>query len=158
MQINIGTKIKELRMRDGRTQDALANAVGVTAQAVSRWEAMGGYPDMEIIPAIANYFHVTIDELFGYNEDRMKKLDDIIKKAESEINACSDMEECVSMLWAAADEFPNEPKVFVNLGFALLQQGWKNTAQEATPRTAQIIIILIRNIILKIHIGSRCLG
>lgn len=67
MQVNIGTKIKELRKRDGRTQDAMANAIGVTAQAISRWEANGGYPDMEIIPSIANYFGITIEQLSQCN-------------------------------------------------------------------------------------------
>ncbi len=65
--IRLGEMIKELRRRDGRTQDALANELGVTAQAVSRWEKGICYPDMEIIPSIANFFSVSIDELFGYD-------------------------------------------------------------------------------------------
>ena len=60
MQVNIGEKIKELRKKNGRKQEDLATALGVTPQAISRWEANGGYPDMGMIPAIANYFHITI--------------------------------------------------------------------------------------------------
>ena len=78
MNIKIGEKIKNLRARDGRKQEDLANALGVSPQAVSRWEANGGYPDMELLPAIANYFNVTIDELFGYSKDRQEKLKAII--------------------------------------------------------------------------------
>ena len=64
MQLDLGTKIRELRRQNGRTQEALADALGVTSQAVSRWESGGSYPDMEIIPSIANYFGISIDELF----------------------------------------------------------------------------------------------
>ena len=77
MQLNIGQKIRELRRRDGRTQEDLALAIGVTSQAVSRWEANGGYPDMEMIPSIANYFGISIDELFGYNNERSKMIDEL---------------------------------------------------------------------------------
>ena len=79
MQLNLGTKIRELRRRDGRTQETLAEALGVTPQAVSRWESGGSYPDMEIMPSIANYFGVTIDALFGYHNDREIKIDAIIR-------------------------------------------------------------------------------
>ena len=73
--IKVGEKIKELRQRKGRTQEALANELGVTAQAVSRWEKGICYPDMEVIPSIANYFGVSIDELFGYDNERSIKID-----------------------------------------------------------------------------------
>ena len=82
MNIKLGEKIKQLRQRDGRKQEDLANALGVSPQAISRWEASGGYPDMELIPAIANYFNVSIDELFGYSKDREEKLKSILSKAE----------------------------------------------------------------------------
>ena len=68
--IRLGERIKELRLRDGRTQEALAGRLGVTAQAISRWEKGICYPDMELVPSIANCFGVTIDELFGYRNDR----------------------------------------------------------------------------------------
>ena len=64
--MKLAEKLRELRLRDGRTQETLADALGVTPQAVSRWERGICYPDMELIPAIANCFGVSIDELFGY--------------------------------------------------------------------------------------------
>lgn len=82
MKIMLGDKIRELRKRDGRTQDDLSTALGITNQAVSRWEACKAYPDIEMIPAIANYFHVSIDELFGYSNDRESRLASYIDKAD----------------------------------------------------------------------------
>lgn len=72
MQLDLGNNIRQFRRRDKRTQEALADALGVTSQAVSRWESGGSYPDMNLIPSIANYFGVTIDELFGYTNERTK--------------------------------------------------------------------------------------
>ncbi|MBO5036447.1 MAG: helix-turn-helix transcriptional regulator [Clostridia bacterium] len=125
MNIKIGEKIKQLRHRDGRKQEDLANALGVSPQAISRWEANGGYPDMELIPAIANYFNISIDELFGYSKDRGDKLKAILSKADKEIGENGDMTECVEMLRAAIEEFPSEPKLYMNLGLALDLLGWK---------------------------------
>lgn len=125
MNIKMGEKIQFLRKRDGRKQEDLANAIGVSPQAVSRWEANGGYPDMELIPAIANYFNISIDELFGYSKDREEKLKAILSKADKTIGENEDMTECVDMLRAAAEEFPSEPKVYMSLGFALDLLGWK---------------------------------
>ncbi|MEA4831944.1 MAG: helix-turn-helix transcriptional regulator [Oscillospiraceae bacterium] len=125
MQVNLGEKIRVLRKRDSRTQEALADALGVTSQAVSRWEANGGYPDMEIIPSIANYFHITIDELFGYDNDRDSKMKLIMCKADDYLNAQGDMMPCVALLREAISEFPSEPQLLVRLGYALTQLGWQ---------------------------------
>lgn len=128
MQLNLGHKIRELRHRDGRTQEALAEALGVTSQAVSRWEANGGYPDMEMIPSIANYFHISIDELFGYNSDREERIKDILDKADKALkkqggiivgSVLEEVGECVEMLREASEEFPNEPKILLMFAQAL---------------------------------------
>ena len=130
MNIKLGEKIRQLRIRDNRKQEDLAKALGVSSQAVSRWEANGGYPDLELIPAIANYFNISIDELFGYSMERRQKLNIILEKADSFINARCDLTECIKILRDAADEFPSEPQVFVKLGYALTEQGW----QKQNPR------------------------
>ena len=67
MKINIASNLKRLRKQKGITQEALAEFIGVSFQAVSKWERNEGYPDITILPVIANYFNVTLDELVGMN-------------------------------------------------------------------------------------------
>jgi transcriptional regulator with XRE-family HTH domain len=62
----VGVIISTLRKENGITQEELGKAVGVSAQAVSKWEC-GGVPDTELLPIIADYFKVSIDKLFGRN-------------------------------------------------------------------------------------------
>ena len=129
MQLDLGQKIRELRRRDGRTQEALAEAIGVTSQAVSRWEANGGYPDMEMIPTIANYFGITIDELFGYHNDRESKIDMIINKIKSfGIQSRGDdewVDECLAILREGLVEFPQNERLLLTLADTLSEAGWR---------------------------------
>ena len=129
MQLDLGQKIRELRRRDGRTQEALAEAIGVTSQAVSRWEANGGYPDMEMIPSIANYFGVTIDELFGYQNDRDSKVDAIIEQIASyDIKSRGDdewVDECIAILREGLAEFPKNERLLITLADTLSEAGWR---------------------------------
>ena len=63
--MNLGEKINELRKKSNMTQEMLADAIGVTAQAVSKWERGVANPDLYLIPALAELFCVTADELLG---------------------------------------------------------------------------------------------
>ncbi|MBQ4598567.1 MAG: helix-turn-helix transcriptional regulator [Clostridia bacterium] len=65
--INIGNKIRELRKKKGITQEALAAALWVSPQAVSKWESGLTYPDLTMIPVIAGYFEISLDALFDYD-------------------------------------------------------------------------------------------
>jgi CheY-like chemotaxis protein len=67
MNIKIGAKIKELRKRDNVTQEQLAECLGVTSQAISKWESENGYPDIEYISPIADFFNVTTDYLLNHS-------------------------------------------------------------------------------------------
>ncbi len=62
--LNIGKNIKKLRDERNITQQQLADAIGVSFQAVSKWECGTTLPDIAMLPAIASFFDVTIDELF----------------------------------------------------------------------------------------------
>ena len=64
MNISIGKNIKDLRKNMNIGQEVLANAVGVSVQAVSKWETGQSLPDVGIIPDIAAFFEVSIDSLF----------------------------------------------------------------------------------------------
>ena len=78
MNLKIGTIIKNLRMKNKVTQDQLATFLGVTPQAISRWEAESSYPDIELLPSIAEFFSVSTDDLLGLNRsEREKRLAEI---------------------------------------------------------------------------------
>jgi transcriptional regulator with XRE-family HTH domain/DNA-binding MarR family transcriptional regulator len=76
-QNGLGSKIYELRKKKGVTQDELGKAVGVTMQAVSKWEC-GSTPDAELLPALADYLGVTIDTLFGRTNEIRKDIEKAI--------------------------------------------------------------------------------
>ena len=65
MEQTLGKRIMACRKRLGLTQDALAEQLGVTAQAVSKWENDLSCPDINILPKLAEIFGITTDELLG---------------------------------------------------------------------------------------------
>lgn len=70
MAFEIGKEIASLRKAAGLTQEELGKAVGVSTQAVSRWEC-GGTPDITLLPAVADRLGVSIDRLFGRDGEHL---------------------------------------------------------------------------------------
>ena len=68
MEKTIGKKLYELRKQSGFTQDYVAEKLGVSAQAVSKWENDIACPDIMTLPNIANLYGISIDELFKNEE------------------------------------------------------------------------------------------
>jgi len=73
MKLTIGENIRSFRKKNDLTQEALADRLGVTYQSISRWENGTTYPDLELIPAIAETLSVTIDELLGMPQIEKEK-------------------------------------------------------------------------------------
>ena len=65
MEQTLGKRIAENRKKLGMTQDALAEKLGITAQAVSKWENDQSCPDITVLPKLAEIFGITTDELLG---------------------------------------------------------------------------------------------
>ena len=61
--MDLGHQLKELRKKKGISQENLANVLGVSRQAVYKWENNKGYPDIENLIRLSDYFEVTIDEI-----------------------------------------------------------------------------------------------
>lgn len=68
--MDMGKEIRRLRNDRGITQEALADQLNVTAQTVSKWECGASMPDVQMLPEIAVYFGVTIDQLYAMGPDR----------------------------------------------------------------------------------------
>jgi len=117
--MNIGSEIKKLRQRDNITQEELSEGLGVSTQAISRWETSVTYPDITLLPVIANYFEVTIDELMGMDEFKdLKKLNNtysIVHNLESD----GKYDEAIKILRDALKLYPNNYGLMSELALAL---------------------------------------
>ena len=68
--MDIGSKIRQLRYKASLTQEQLAEQLGLSAQAVSKWENAVAMPDISLLPELAEVFGVSIDELFDLTADQ----------------------------------------------------------------------------------------
>ena len=73
--MKIGSNIAALRKEKGITQEELANALGVSAQAVSKWENISSCPDVSLLTVIADYFGVTVDALLRSGAEEITRAD-----------------------------------------------------------------------------------
>ena len=78
--MNIGNNIKKLRQQRNLTQEQVAERLGVSYQAVSKWENNANTPDIALLPAIANLFGVLIDALFSDHMTDYSELHDFMKE------------------------------------------------------------------------------
>ncbi len=106
--------IKRLRRQTEMTQEDLAGKLGVVAQTVSKWENAESYPDVELLPKIANFFGVTVDELLG--NDVLNKEKRISYYEEEFVSLLNDNDTYVrafDLACKAYEEFPREHRIML---------------------------------------------
>ena len=160
MSSTMGQIIKDLRKKNGFTQEELAERLGVTYQAVSKWENDTGMPDISQVVPLASIFGVSTDVLFGIadtteNEEARK----IVQRA-SGIEKYGEVESYLNaydILLNGLKKYPNNLIIMINcmnLGtsLSLPENGWiyaeeraKEIASE-TIRQANFIIANSKNI------------
>lgn len=106
MNLPISNVIRHLRRERDITQEELAAAVGVTYQSVSRWENGQAYPDMELIPKIAQFFDISTDVLFGTDSESIGKRLDVHYQKINEVQ--HEPEAFYQACKSAYDDFPRE--------------------------------------------------
>ncbi len=119
MKLIIGDKLKKLRKNLDLTQEEVAAHLGISFQAISKWERGDGYPDITMLPTLANYFRVSVDELIGMDEiSSSKKLDEINQKWQENRNKGKHWDNVVLMR-NALKTFPNDALLLVQLSSSL---------------------------------------
>ena len=108
MTLYIGENLKKQRKLRELTQEQLADILGVSFQSVSKWERNEGYPDIEMLPTIAGYFGITVDELMGMSRIKDTSEVDNILKTVSENATYGRIEENIALLEEAVKRFPND--------------------------------------------------
>ena len=113
----IGGQIKKYRVSKDITQEQLGQMIGVTTQAVSKWER-GGVPDAESIPLIADALGVSTDMLFG-RENTATIVDMIMDEIQS-VERTEAMKKVFHYLWAASMAILNEKYIKDSIGIELI--------------------------------------
>ena len=130
MNVQIGKKIRDLRKTKNISQEVLAQYLGVSFQAVSKWENETAMPDVAIIPASAYFFGVSTDELFDYNRlEAEQKIDEICREAYKYRE--SDPAKSEAMLREGLKLYPGNEIILNNLLYTM----------KATERSEEMITI-----------------
>ncbi len=112
MKLKIADNIRKYRKAFGLTQENLAERFGVSFQAVSRWENGTTYPDIELLPALAEFFGIGIDELMGATKEERKQASE---EYYLRLNRTIDANERLSLLREIHREYPKDATIIWNL-------------------------------------------
>ena len=122
MTIYLGENIKRLRREKDITQETLAEFLGVTFQSISKWERGESYPDITLLPAISDFFKVSIDELMGVNKAQDEEE---IKRLLKEHDNFTDTKLILKSIKNLKDKYPTDFRVQLRwMGYLIFYDDW----------------------------------
>ena len=113
--MNLGNNIKSLRTQKRMTQEELAELLGTTSKSVSRWEQSLTYPDISLLPFIANIFEVTVDELLGVESIKQDEYVKELKKQADQYAMNNDYKNELKLWKEAYKNLPNNEEIKIYL-------------------------------------------
>ncbi len=125
--LELGENMRRLRLQKGVTQEKMAEVMGVSAQAVSRWETCAAYPDIELLPRLAGYFGVTVDALMGAGGVRREEMTGRAYTLARE----GKMDEAIALCREGLERFPGDSGLTMALCETLARQESPDKAREA---------------------------
>ena len=139
MEHYVGDFIKKLRKQRNLTQEQLAEAFGVSCQAISKWETATSYPDIFLLPIIADYFGVSVDYLLGHDTSKQKEAIDHVCNHADTLFETHDYTGAIPLLREMLVKHPGNEKLMYKLAWAL-----SGTIQEAPDNYEEAILLYLR--------------
>ncbi len=119
MDINLKDTLKSLRQQKNVTQETIAEYLGITQQSVGKWERGEGFPDITLLPKIALYFNVSIDELLNVGQARIEERINEYTEQSKIFEKSGDIDARIALWEKAYAEFPNNHFVMEKLKRAI---------------------------------------
>lgn len=112
---HFGERLKKLRKDSGITQEALAEYLGISYQAVSKWENSQGFPDIYLIPALSNFFGVSSDYLLGIQPEKSEERIEHALAEARKFTHTGEIEKSIAIIEDTLKSFPNEHRLLCDL-------------------------------------------
>lgn len=145
-KLQIGEIIFKLRKEKGITQDQLGGFIGVSTAAVSKWESGNSYPDITLLPVLASFFNVSIDELLNYkielSEEEIMK---IFRECEA-LFSNNDIEKGINRSKKYISKYKSSYCLKLKIGYLFNMYSWKNGKEEVENEMIKYSIELLEDV------------
>lgn len=146
-RLQIGEVICKLRKERAITQEQLANFIGVSMAAVSKWENGISYPDITLLPVLAKFFNVTIDKLLNFeielSNDEVKK---IYSECEKFFNSADDFDLAIEKSKSYILEYPSSYYLKDKIAHLFFAYSWKADDEEKSMKMLTYAIELFEDV------------